>query len=181
MTNKTVRQAGFTLIELMVTISVAAIIVMAAIPSFSETISNNRLVTQTNAFTTSLATARSEAIKRGLQVTVCKSANGSACTTAGNWEQGWIVFEDNNGDGDVDAGDDLIRVNSALHTGYTLRVGGSFNNWIAYTRTGMGAGNGGTSDTFRMCTSAAITSKSRAVNISTTGRARLIANAASCP
>ncbi len=180
MTNRTLQETGFTLIELMVTIVVAAIILTVAIPSFKEIIDNNRLVTQVNAFTTSLATARSEAIQRSLQVTMCKSANGVNCVTTGNWEQGWIVFEDTNGNGD-NAGDDLIRVFSALPTGYTLREGGSFSNWIAYTRTGMSAGNAGVSDTFRVCTADAVTTKSRAIEINTTGRARLVANAASCP
>jgi len=178
MTNRALEEAGFTLIELMVTIAVAAIILMVAIPSFKEMIDNNRLVTQVNAFTTSLATARSEAIQRALQVTACKSANGTSCTTSGNWEQGWIVFEDVNGNGD-----DLIRVFSALPTGYTLRVSGNFSDWIAYTRTGMSTGSSGegVAGTFRVCTADAVTTKSRSIEINTTGRARLIASAASCP
>ena len=181
MTNRTLQETGFTLVELMVTIVVAAVVLTVAIPSFKEIIDNNRLVTQVNAFTTSLATARSEAIQRALQVTVCKSTNGTSCTTSGNWEQGWIVFEDVNGNGSVDVGDDLIRVFRSLPAGYTLRVGGNFSNWIAYTRTGMSAGNSGVSDTFRVCTPDAVTTKSRAIEINTTGRARLIASAASCP
>jgi type IV fimbrial biogenesis protein FimT len=180
MTNRTLQEKGFTLVELMVTVAVAAIILMVAIPSFKEMIDNNRLVTQVNAFTTSLAIARSEAIQRSLQVTVCKSANGTSCTTAGNWEQGWIVFEDTNGDGS-NVGDDTIRVFSALPSGYTLREGGNFGDWIAYTRTGMSAGSAGVSDTFRVCTANAVTTESRAIEINTTGRARLIASAASCP
>jgi len=182
MTNRTPQEAGFTLIELMVTVAVAAIILMVAIPSFKEMIDNNRLVTQTNAFTTSLATARSEAIQRALQVTVCKSTDGINCVTTGNWEQGWVVFEDVNGDGD-NAGDDLIRVFSALPSGFTIRTIGNFSNWIAYSRTGMGSGNSGTgvSGTFRVCTADAVTTKSRAIDINPTGRARLRASAASCP
>ena len=182
MTNRTLQETGFTLIELMVTIVVAAIILTVAIPSFKEIIDNNRLVTQVNAFTTSLAMTRSEAIQRAQQVTMCKSANGTSCTTSGNWEQGWIVFEDVNGDGS-NSGDDTIRVFSGLPTGYTVRVSGNFSDWLAYSRTGMSTGSSGAgvAAIFRVCTADAVTTKSRAIDINTTGRARLVANAASCP
>jgi type IV fimbrial biogenesis protein FimT len=167
------RKAGFTLVELMVTIAMIAILLMVAAPNFAEFIRNNRLVTQTNAFTTALGVARSEAINRAAQVSICKSANGTACTTANNWEQGWIIFQDTDADGTVDVGEDLIRVQNALPAGYTLRQAGSFSNWIAYTATGASAGNGGNNGFFRVCTPAADTAKSRAIQISTTGRARI--------
>lgn len=182
MSNKPLKESGFTLIELMVTIAVAAILLMVAVPSFKEMIDNNRLVTQVNALTTSLAVARSEAIQRSVQVTVCKSANLTACTTSGNWEQGWIIFEDVNGNGSVNAGDDLIRVFEGLPAGFTIRTANNFSDWIAYSRTGISSGNSGsaTAGTFRICTGDQVTTKSRAIEINTTGRARLKASATSC-
>jgi type IV fimbrial biogenesis protein FimT len=59
--------------------------------------------------------ARSEAIKRTNRVTICPSVTGTSCTgTGGLWKNGWIVFVDEDGDGAVDAGDVVLRVQDAL-------------------------------------------------------------------
>ena len=97
---------GFSLIELMVTIAVATIVMMVAIPSFQSTVSNNRMTAAVNEFVRTLNAARSEALKQGIRVTVCKSKNPAAaepaCTTSGGWEQGWIAFIDRDADDVVD-------------------------------------------------------------------------------
>lgn len=119
--------AGFTLIELMVTIALAAIILTQAVPSFNALVQNNRLISQKNEFISTLNLARSEALKRGTRVTVCASTDQTTCDTA-DWEQGWIVFSDRNSDQVLDSGtgaclateDCLIRVNSGLTDGNSL-------------------------------------------------------------
>lgn len=116
--------SGFTLIELMVTLAVAAVILATAVPSFQTLMVNNRLATQSNQLVTALNLARSEAVKRNTLVTVCKSANPTAtppaCTTAGNWEQGWVVFTDGDTVGTIDGNDTVIRVFDRMN-GTTLR------------------------------------------------------------
>src|SRR3569623_2831686 len=87
-------QYGFTLVELLVTISIATILLTMAVPSFSDFVKDNRMVTQTNDFVTALNQARSEAIRRGSRDTVCKRSSGAGCSAAGNREQGWIVILD---------------------------------------------------------------------------------------
>ena len=103
-------QRGFTLIELIITMVVAGVLLAVAIPSFTAMIKNNRLATSANAFVTAANIARSEAIKRGVRVTVCKSADGASCTTSDDWDQGWIVFADLDNNATVDAGDTLTRI-----------------------------------------------------------------------
>lgn len=88
----TTKQKGFTLIELMVTITVLAIVVGIAIPSFYTQIQNNRSMALGEEFTSALNYARSEAVKRGKRVSLCASADGSKCS--GSWPQGWIAFVD---------------------------------------------------------------------------------------
>lgn len=83
-------QGGFTLIELMVTISVMAILLMIAVPSFNEVTLGSKLGSFANNFVASAHQARSEAIKRNAVVSLCVSSNGTSCG-AGGWEQGWIV------------------------------------------------------------------------------------------
>ena len=95
MTNHIARNNGFTLIELMVTLGVAAILLSVGIPGFNGLIRDNRLTTDYNQFVSALNTARSEAVKRGVGVTTCKrNTAGTDCNNAGNWEDGWIIFTD---------------------------------------------------------------------------------------
>jgi type IV fimbrial biogenesis protein FimT len=92
----TEREKGLTLIELMITMALMSIVLVLGIPSFQEIIKNNRLTTATNALVGSLNLSRSEAIKRNVRVTVCKSSTGAGCTDSGTWDQGWMVFTDPN-------------------------------------------------------------------------------------
>ena len=85
MHNQPEYNAGFTLIELMVTIAIAAILLGIAIPSFTDTIASNRLTTSANELVTALNLARSESVKRGVRTTLCKSTDGSSCVTTDDW------------------------------------------------------------------------------------------------
>ncbi len=119
------RSKGFNLLELVITISLVSILTVLAVPGF-EAISNiNRLSGTSNEFLTTLQMARSESIRKGVRVVVCRSANpdeGAAaiCSTAsGNWS-GWIVFVDdgagtaaNARNGVRNSGETLVRVGSA--------------------------------------------------------------------
>jgi type IV fimbrial biogenesis protein FimT len=82
---------GFTLVELMVTIAVAAILLSVAVPSFTDALLGSRLGAYANDIVASTLLARSEAIKRNVIVTVCTSGDGATCAGSGSWEQGWIV------------------------------------------------------------------------------------------
>lgn len=186
MKNDLNNQYGFTLVELMVTLVVAAILAMLAAPSFTDLIRNNRLTTQTNYFVTALSTARSEAVKRNQRVVLCKrNAAGTQCDNAVSWQSGWLVFEDANADGDIDAGDSIIRVFEALRNGYTL-VPATAVNWVAYDSGGMGldANGGFPTNTFGLCAADALSgadaNRSRSVAISASGGASVM-KGATCP
>lgn len=104
---------GFTLIELMVSIAVLAILLGIAAPSFRSMTATSDLRGVSNELITTLAQARSEAIKRGGRVTVCMSADGATCTATGGWEQGWIMFNDDTHSGataTIDSGETVLRV-----------------------------------------------------------------------
>lgn len=170
---------GFTLVELMITLAVVAILISLAAPSFQLAIQNNRLTTQVNNLVTALSLARSEAIKRGATVTVCKSNGGAACTAAGNWDQGWVVFTDPTTPGIIDNAADIIRVYEQA-TGVTVRTGANFNNFVSYLASGVSQGNGGDPNgIFRVCDDRGIPS-ARAVDVNALGRARSGPGAA-CP
>lgn len=99
---------GFTLIELMVTISVMAILAAIAYPSFQSTLRSNRMATTSNELISALSLARSEAIKGTRGGGVCASTNGTECDGAA-WTDGWMVWEDTNRSGDFDSDDTVLR------------------------------------------------------------------------
>jgi len=198
MCSQSKNNAGFTLIELMVTVSIAAILIGMAIPSFTDTIASNRLTANANEMVTALNFARSEAIKRGTQVTIARLSG-----TNKKWESGWQVFVDINGDGILDdtspstpcetnastgspTEDCLLRNYDVLPNGYTLRSGNNFACWVAYTDDGANKGSGSdcsgglSNDTFTLCDGAGTTSTARKIIIFN-GRARVEKGATACP
>jgi type IV fimbrial biogenesis protein FimT len=90
---------GFTLIELMVTVVVLAILLAIGVPSFREFYLNNRITSQINMLHSHLLLARSEAVKRNRPAQVCGIAPGSQLCADRDWSQGWVVFVDRDGDG----------------------------------------------------------------------------------
>ncbi len=133
------KHKGFTLIELMMTIAIGAIILTLGIPSFMETIRSNRLTTRTNELLTSLNLARSEAIKRSTRITACKSSNGNSCVTTNaiDWSSGWLVFVDQNNNGEYDSASELLLKTQTNQVSNISMVGnGSVANYISYIATG---------------------------------------------
>ena len=98
---------GFTLIELMVTIAIVAILLAIALPSFESSIRSNTVATTTNELMGSLALARSEAIRNPGGAVICTSLDGATC--GGTWNDGWIVGPDLDADGTLGVGDRVVR------------------------------------------------------------------------
>jgi type IV fimbrial biogenesis protein FimT len=86
------RQSGFTMVEMIMTVAVGAILLTIGIPSFRYVTNSNRIAAEINGLVGDLQFARSEAIKEGVPVSVCISTNGTSCTGGNNWKTGWIVI-----------------------------------------------------------------------------------------
>lgn len=148
------KSAGFTLIELIVTISVAAILMSIAVPSFTNMIDSNRLSTGTNELVSALILARSEALKRSQNVSVCASSDETTCSGSNDFGDGWIVFMDCTADGIVDASADcdgdastpgvpetIIKAHSGLKDlVVTNNLSGTTDHFFGYSFSGRPAG-----------------------------------------
>lgn len=125
------------MIELLVTIAIAAILLGLGVPSFIDFMVRNRLTTYNNDFVAALATARSEAIRRGTTVSVCKRSSDTSCV-GGTWSNGWLVVVNT---GDVNPATTapsgpVIRVHEGLSDGYTLNGNANFKNYVTYRADG---------------------------------------------
>ena len=98
------RRRGLTLIELMVTLAVAITLLAIGIPAFQGLEANSRAAAQANALVTALNLARSEAVGRGMPVTVCARLDDATCGGSGGWANGWLVFTDRARDATPTAG-----------------------------------------------------------------------------
>lgn len=89
------REAGMTLLNIMTAMAIMAIGLALTGPNISQMMAKNRFEIQANDFLISLSLARSEAIKRNINVTLCPSTNGTSCAAKGNWNRGWIISDAN--------------------------------------------------------------------------------------
>lgn len=166
MVDARISKRGFTLIELMVTVAVLAILITVAIPNFQTFLLNSRMASQTNDVITALSLARSEAVKRAANVTVCASSNSTTATPTctGGWAQGLIVR---------DAAGTVIRVQPALGGASTLSGGTDVASTITFTasgRTTIPTTATAPSTTLRLCPPSPYVVQGRAIQIEPTGR-----------
>lgn len=156
--------SGFTLVELMVTIAVMAVLLAVAAPVFNDATLGGKLSSYANNFVASAHLARSEAIKRNAAVTLCVSTNGTSCALdcppdpICGWEQGWIVRA---ADGTV------IQRQQALPTGLKVTEAGGAAS-LGFQSTGVGMTSAATLTVCRATPT--VGSQERVVSISATGR-----------
>jgi type IV fimbrial biogenesis protein FimT len=134
------RDSGYTMIELVMTMAVVAILASIAVPGFKYVTTSNRVATEVNGLLGDIQFARSQAVKEGQPVTICSSSDSANCTTT-NWDAGWIVFLDTNNSKTVDAGEAVIRKQPALGgTDTFVATPGAFHaltfNRMGYAPTG---------------------------------------------
>lgn len=170
---------GFTLLELLVVVSILGTLAMLGLPSLEDMVARAETDSSSKSLQSALSLAKSEAIKRGESVSVCASNDGSDCAT-GQWSTGWIVFVDSNADangdaGSVDPGDTVVRNFSPA--GEVILT--STVDLLQYDYRGMGLNNA--VQDFKFCPRDNDSDKARGLEISITGRTRVYYDGLTCP
>jgi type IV fimbrial biogenesis protein FimT len=171
---------GFTLIELMMTLSIAAILLTIAVPSYVTFTKNSRLTAQANDLITSIHVARGEAARRGVKTAICRSGDATATNpTCGgsnyDYSSGWLVFSvaDNRSGTpvyDTSKGDELLALGKPS-SGVTVYSAGGANVNLEFNPDGS-LNEGGASAEFSICDDRGA-SHGKSITILATGRPSL--------
>ena len=162
------KQGGYSLYDMIVTSTVASVLGVGAM-GMSSLLQDARMTAAANQLMGHLSLARNEAIKRNVRVTLCKSRDGVACTDGSAWQEGWLVFADDNRNHKLDAGETIIHVQEALPGNMTLHYGESGT----YTYMGYNsAGEAVRAATFTFCDGRGA-EKAKGIIVYWTGRPRV--------
>jgi type IV fimbrial biogenesis protein FimT len=170
-------QDGFSTVELMVVLTISAVLMSTAAPAMGDFVRNTRLRTASFDLMRTINYARIEAIKRKIQVVLCRSADSTAATptcggTAREWTTGFLVFADANGNAVFDpASDSLLRVGMPLTAGLSLRTNSTSNRNLQYKFDGS-TDESGTTARFALCDPRG-SDFARQLNVSPVGRPKL--------
>jgi type IV fimbrial biogenesis protein FimT len=159
---------GFTLIELMIAVTILAILLGMAVPSFNNAVLGGKLSAFSSDLVASTQIARSEAIKRNQVVQVCASSNGTTCGSSGGWEAGWIILLSDNS---------VLQRQQALPTEFRIAQTGG-NAPLSFPPSVIGA----TTATFTVCRASPVGKQNRVVTVTASGSTRVTTNTVTtCP
>lgn len=136
------RMSGFTVVELMITLVIGAILLAIAIPNFTSMVHTSRAQSMADDFASALNFTRTESLKLATRVTICASKDGATCS--GAWNEGWIVFQDyaaTDKDAPVLAKSGVTNLlkttgKAKLGSAITVKSSGTDQTYIRFTRLG---------------------------------------------
>jgi len=141
---------GLTVLELLITLAAIGIVVLVAVPGSDILLEKYRLKSASSSMMAGLEMARTEATARSSMVVLCPSSNGHTCRKDGDWNHGWLVFSDGNGNGTVE---DIELISSFAAPNPKIRIDadGAVQKRAAFTTTGLVGNNDALSGQFQIC------------------------------
>lgn len=139
-----------TVVELLIILSAIAIVVLISVPGSSMVLEHYRLKSTSSDLVNGLSIAKGEAVKRGATVRVCPSSNGRFCRTDGNWNHGWLVYSDGNGDGTVQE-IEFIQAFQAPNQNISIIATGAVETIASFTATGLNQDHETQTGEFHIC------------------------------
>ncbi len=163
-------QSGFTLVELITTLTVMVALLATGVPAMQKFSASQKMMVAVNTMASHLHLARSEAIKRGLRAVLCPSLDGESCSESMQWQQGFILFADENANKKRDTGEELLRQFKSNNKKPQIRVTTTDGRRrIGYQATGEAPGS---NLTMTFCDTSDFVDP-KAIIISSTGRPRI--------
>jgi type IV fimbrial biogenesis protein FimT len=153
-------RTGFSVIDFMVALAALAIVIMVAVPTASALVEKHRLKSASGNLVSGISIARSESDVRSMVVRLCPSSNGHTCRADGNWNHGWLVYSDGNGDGaaqDIE----LIKVFEAPDSKIRIIAKGAVESGVSFTTAGLMQNQQTTGGEFLVCLSGSNTAPNR--------------------
>ncbi|WP_299795255.1 GspH/FimT family pseudopilin [Ramlibacter sp.] len=168
-------ERGSSLIQAMVGLALIASSLRLAIPEVQDVVRTSALNAAAEEVFADVRQARAEALTRNRRVTICKSAEGSSCSTAGGWQQGWIIFQDENNNGVRESTEPVIARHAPL--ALQLRVTGNapVERYVSYSAIGTTrlTGGGFQAGTLTVCLSSSAPAAARQIVLNAVGRPRV--------
>jgi len=157
--------AGMTLVELIISLTILAILAGMAAPSMQHFVQRQRISAASFELVAAINFARQHAVAKREYTVLCPSADGRACSGDNQWHRGWIVFRDRNRDRSVDAESEILRIGAPLHHIHADSAG---RTHLRFMPSGFAYG---TNLTIKLC-DLSNPDNSRAITVSNSGRAR---------
>lgn len=172
--------AAFTLIESVAGLAIVAVLGALAAPLFRDWIAAYQLANHARHIAETMAIARTEAVRRGHRVGLCKSTNRRQCDDGAVWDAGFVVFVDPNRSGHVDADATVIGIGSPAPPGITIHANRPLEDYVSYTSLGNARMLSGALQmgTFTVCRSGF---KALNVVLANSGRVRVEKTSERCP
>ena len=128
--------AGSSLVEMAIALAIAALLLTLGVPTYRDWIASQQLLHHAQLLAQTLTLARTEAVKHGYRVNVCKSTDGRECADTGRWDMGFLMHTDDNADGVVDVDEALLRAEGPAPHDITISANRPVDDYVSFTSLG---------------------------------------------